>query len=133
MLYNKGASVLLKCTAREDEAGLLKEMHAGLCGNHLTPRSTATKGLRQGFYWPMMVHHIISLLRRCESCQKMVKSANTHVSMLKNILITWPFARLGLDLLRPFSPAKGGRKYVVAAIDYFTNWVKDEPLTTITS
>ena len=38
-----------------------------------------------------------------------------------------------MDLLGPFPPVKGGRKYVVVVIDYFTKWVEAEPLASITS
>ncbi|XP_064971613.1 uncharacterized protein LOC135616356 [Musa acuminata AAA Group] len=40
--------------------------------------------------------------------------------------------RQGLDLLGPFPPASGQRKYIVVGVDYFTKWVEAEPLATIT-
>nr|XP_018681665.1 PREDICTED: uncharacterized protein LOC108952829 [Musa acuminata subsp. malaccensis] len=38
----------------------------------------------------------------------------------------------GLDLLGPFPPALGQRKYIIVGVDYFTKWVEAEPLATIT-
>ncbi|XP_064966400.1 uncharacterized protein LOC135675135 [Musa acuminata AAA Group] len=48
----------------------------------------------------------------------------------------WPTmcrdAKWGLDLLGPFPPASGQRKYIIVEVDYFTKWVEAEPLATIT-
>lgn len=37
-----------------------------------------------------------------------------------------------MDLLGPFPPASGQRKFLIIAIDYFTKWIEAEPLATIT-
>ena len=37
-----------------------------------------------------------------------------------------------MDILDPFSPATGQRKFLLVAIDYFTKWVEAEPLAHIT-
>ena len=37
-----------------------------------------------------------------------------------------------MDLLSPFPPAKGQRKFIIIAIDYFSKYVEVEPLSTIT-
>ncbi|GKF69050.1 reverse transcriptase domain-containing protein [Tanacetum coccineum] len=33
----------------------------------------------------------------------------------------------GMDILGPLTPARGGAKFVVVAIDYFTKWVEAKP------
>ncbi|CAO2827327.1 unnamed protein product [Amaranthus hypochondriacus] len=43
-----------------------------------------------------------------------------------------PFDKWGIDLLGPFPPAKGQRKFIIVAIDYFSKYVEAEPLSTIT-
>jgi hypothetical protein len=40
--------------------------------------------------------------------------------------------RWGLDLLGPLPPAQGNLKYVVVAVEYFSNWIEAKPLATIT-
>ncbi|XP_074336887.1 uncharacterized protein LOC141674059 [Apium graveolens] len=45
----------------------------------------------------------------------------------------WPFAIWGIDLIRELSNAKGGVKYAVVAVDYFTKWEEAEPLAIITA
>ncbi|XP_022156667.1 uncharacterized protein K02A2.6-like [Momordica charantia] len=52
--------------------------------------------------------------------------------MLTLISSPWPFAQWGLDLIDPLPKAKWQLKYVVVAVDYFTKWVKAEPLASIT-
>ncbi|XP_042964601.1 uncharacterized protein LOC122298813 [Carya illinoinensis] len=39
----------------------------------------------------------------------------------------------GVDLMGPFLPGKGGVKFMIVAVDYFTKWVEVELLATITS
>jgi hypothetical protein len=41
--------------------------------------------------------------------------------------------RWGLDLLGPLPPAQGNLRYVVVAVEYFSNWIEARPLATITS
>ena len=42
-----------------------------------------------------------------------------------------PFDQWGIDLLAPFPPASGQRRFVVVAIHYFTKYVEAEALNTI--
>ena len=39
----------------------------------------------------------------------------------------------GIDLIGEFPKAKGGVKYAVVVVDYFTKWAEAEPLATITA
>ena len=42
------------------------------------------------------------------------------------------FAQWGLDLLGPFLPFPGQRKFLLVAIDCFTKWIESEPLANMT-
>ena len=44
------------------------------------------------------------------------------------IITPCPFARWGIDIVGPFPVAKGQKKFLLVAIDYFTKWVEAEPL-----
>ena len=44
----------------------------------------------------------------------------------------WPFALWELDIMGPFLMALKQLKFLVVGIDYFTKWVEEEPLATIT-
>ncbi|XP_062114209.1 uncharacterized protein LOC133825256 [Humulus lupulus] len=43
----------------------------------------------------------------------------------------WTFALWGIDLISALPIGRGGAKYAVVAVDYFTKWVKVEPLVNI--
>ena len=43
----------------------------------------------------------------------------------------WPFAQWGLDIVGPFPKAAGNKRYLLIGTDYFTKWVKAEPLANI--
>ncbi|KAJ8475585.1 hypothetical protein OPV22_019312 [Ensete ventricosum] len=44
----------------------------------------------------------------------------------------WSFAQWGMDLLGPFPPASGQRRFLIVGVDYFTKWLEAEPLASIT-
>ena len=50
-LYKRGFSApLLKCIGKEDADYVLREVHEGICGNHIGARALSGKTLRQGHY-----------------------------------------------------------------------------------
>ena len=50
-LYKRGFSApLLKCIGEEDDNYVLRDVHEGICGNHIESRALAGKTLRQGYY-----------------------------------------------------------------------------------
>jgi hypothetical protein len=105
-LYKHGVcSPLLKCLSRAEGIELMKEIHAGLCGN----------------------------CQKCENCQKCVRDQKQPSSLTQLIQPTWSLQRWGLDLLGPLPPAQGNLRYVVVVVEYFSKWIKAKPLATITS
>ena len=55
-LYKRGfLTPILKCIAREDDNYVMREVHEGICGNHIGAWALAGKVLRQGYYWPKML------------------------------------------------------------------------------
>ena len=50
-LYKRGFfTPILKCIAGKDTEHVLREVHEGICGNHIGARALAGKVLRQGYY-----------------------------------------------------------------------------------
>ena len=93
----------------------------------------ALKVLRQGYYWPTLSKDSISYVKKCDKCQRFAAVARAPPVELKMISAPWPFPVWGIDLVGALPTGKGGVHYAVVAIDYFTKWVKVEPLATITS
>ena len=50
-LYKRGFfTPILKCIAGKDTKYVLREVHEGICGNHIGARALTRKVLRQGYY-----------------------------------------------------------------------------------
>ena len=73
-LYKRGFfTPILKFIAGKDTNYVLREVHEGICGNHIGARALAGKLLRQGYYWPTILRDAIDLVRRCKICQEHAK------------------------------------------------------------
>ena len=68
-LYKRGFfTPFLKCIAKEDTEYVLREVHEGICENHIGARTLARKVLRQGYYWPTMLKDSTDLVKKCKIC-----------------------------------------------------------------
>ena len=58
-LYKRGFSTpILKCVGKEDANYILREVHEGICGNHIGSQTLVGKTLRQGYYWSTMLKDV---------------------------------------------------------------------------
>ena len=132
-LYKRGFfTPILKCIAGKDIGYVLREVHEGICGNHIGARSLAGKVLRQGYYWSTILKDATDLVKKCRICQEHAKISRLPSEPLTSITSPWPFQQWGLDILGPLPLGKGQCKFIIVAVDYFTKWVEVEPLATIT-
>ena len=68
-LYKRGFfTPIRKCIAGKNTEYVLREVHEGICGNHIGARALAGKVLRQGYYWPTILRDAIDLVRKCRIC-----------------------------------------------------------------
>ena len=131
-LYKRGFfTPILKCIAGKDADYVLREVHEGVCGNHIGARELAGKVLRQGYYWPTMLRDATDLVKRCKICQEHSKISRLPSKPLTSNTSPWPFQQWGLDILGHLPIGKGQCKFIIVAVDYFTKWAEVEPLTTI--
>ena len=73
-LYKRGFfTPILKCIAGKDADYVLREVHEGVCGNHIRARTLAGKALRQRYYWPTMLRDATELVKKCKVCQEHAK------------------------------------------------------------
>ena len=80
-LYKRGFFIpILKCIAREDDDYVLREVHEGVCGNHIGARALAGKVLMQGYYWPTILRDATELVRKCKVCKEHAKISICHPS-----------------------------------------------------
>ena len=73
------------------------------------------------------------VVRRCEGCQFYAWQTHLPAQELQTIPITWPFAVWGLDMVGPLKKGPGGFTHLLVAVDKFTKWIEDKPITNIRS
>jgi hypothetical protein len=124
-LYKRSVSgIFQKCIEPEEGIELLREIHQGECGHHASSRALVAKAFRHGFYSPTALKDVEQLVKQCNGCQRFSKHRNTSAAALKTILLTWPFAVWGLDMVGPFKTAPGGLTHLLVAVDKFTKWIE---------
>jgi hypothetical protein len=111
----------------------MKEIHAGVCRDHIGYMPLLGTVFRQGIYWPKAASDAVDLVQKCENYQKCARDQKQPSSLTQIIQPTWPLQRWGLDLLGPLPPTQGNLKYVVVAVEYFSKWIEAKPLAMITS
>ena len=85
-LYKRGFSTpILKCVGKEDANYILREVHEGVCGNHIEARTLAGKPLRQGYYWPTMLKKATEMVRKCKAYQENAKISHLPSEPLTSI------------------------------------------------
>ena len=132
-LYKRGFFThILKCIAGKDADYVLREVHEGVCRNHIGARALVEKALRQGYYWPTMLRDATGLVKKCKICQEHAKVSHLPSEPLTSVTSPWPFQQWGLDILGPLAIGKSQCKFINVAMDYFTKWAEAEPLATIT-
>jgi hypothetical protein len=133
-LYKRGFTLpLLKCVSRKEGNYILREIHEGICGNHSGARVLAHKAVRAGFYWPNMSKDSTIIVRNCDKCQRFANVTKQPPEELSSVSSPWPFSQWGVDIVGPLPRGKGGVRFAVVAVDYFTKWVEVEPLVNITA
>ena len=91
-LYKRGFfTPILKCIAGKDADYTLKEVHEGVCGNHIGARTLLGKVLRQGYYWPTMLRDTTELVKKCKVCQEHAKISRLPSDPLTSVTSPWPF------------------------------------------
>jgi hypothetical protein len=131
-LYKCAASgILQRCVPIPEGRELMRDIHAGICGHHASPRTLVGNAFRQGFYWPTAVADASEIVRTCEGCQFYARKSNLPAHVLQTIPITWSFAVWGLDIVGPLRKAPGGFTHLLVAIDKFYKWVEVRPITNL--
>ena len=90
--YKRGFfTTILKCIAGKDADFVLREVHEGVCGNHIGARALAGKALRQGYYWPTMLRDATELVMKFKIYQEHAKISHLPSEPLTSVTSPWPF------------------------------------------
>ena len=132
-LYKRGFSApLLKCIGKEDTDYVLREVHEGICGNHIGARALVGKTLRQGYYWLTMLKDAMELVTKYKIGQEHANISYLPSEPLTPIISPWLFQQWGLDILGPLPIGRGQCKFSIVGVDCFIKWAEVEPLAIIT-
>ncbi|XP_065635164.1 uncharacterized protein LOC136069940 [Quercus suber] len=103
MLYKRGFSQpYLRCLAPDEINYMLREVHEGACGNHSGARSLVHKVICAGYYWPTIEADAKAYVKVCDQCQRFSNIPRQPSEYLTPMMVSWPFAQWGLDILGPF-------------------------------
>ena len=58
----------LRCLSSEEADYVMKEVHEGICENHLESRSLVHKLVRAGYYWATMQKDAHAYVKACDKC-----------------------------------------------------------------
>ena len=116
------------CVHLETSKSLLEELHEGIYGSHIGERSLSHRAITQGYWWPGMQKEAQEYVRKCDQCQRFAPNIHQPEGVLNPLSNPWPFTQWGLDIVGHFPKALENKKYLLVGTDYFTKWVKTEPL-----
>ncbi|XP_074377289.1 uncharacterized protein LOC141718807 [Apium graveolens] len=125
------SSPILKCVGPEEAKYCLAEVHEGIRRDHMSTKALAHKIIRQGYYWPTIHQDAIEFMKKCKECQLFSNMSRISPVLPSSVLSSIPFAVLGIDIMGPFSRAKGDLRYLLVSIDYMTKWVEVKAMRTI--
>lgn len=90
-LYKRGFSLsFLKCLDSGDAMYVLRKIHEGICGNHLSSRSLVGKVVQAGYFWPTMQKDAVEIIQKCDKCQQFENVQHVPLEHQANISSPWP-------------------------------------------
>lgn len=134
-LYKRQANgIQLKCLRKEEAQKVMEEVHAGVCGPHMSGLNLSRKIVRQGFYWSTMEADCAELVKHCHNCQAHGNLSHVPPRELQGLSEPWPFSAWGIDMIGEIKPqASNGHRFIVVAVDYFSKWIEAESFRNVTA
>ncbi|BHF81360.1 hypothetical protein SprV_0702449000 [Sparganum proliferum] len=83
---------------------------------------------RQRFWWPHLREHVATFCNTCTTCAKFKTPRQLPRAPLQPMHTSFPFQRLGLDIIGPLPFTTTGHRFILVMVDYFTKWAEAVPL-----
>ncbi|BHF71978.1 hypothetical protein SprV_0401504000 [Sparganum proliferum] len=83
---------------------------------------------RQRFWWPHLREHVATFCNTCTTCAKFKAPRQLPRAPLQPMHTSFPFQRLGLDIIGPLPFTTTGHRFILVMVDYFTKWAEAVPL-----
>nr|XP_027122093.1 uncharacterized protein LOC113739045 [Coffea arabica] len=131
VLYKKTSDLgLLRCINEGEAYYMMKEMHSGVCGPHMNGHLLAKKIMRTGYFWLTMEHDCVDFVRKCVKCQMHGDVIRAPPTELHSMTAPWPCSIWGMDVIGTIDlPASNGHRFILVAIEYFTKWLRQCPIS----
>ena len=110
---------------------VLENYHTHPLGAHMA-RDRLFHILKTRFYWSGMLNHIRAFCRSCLECAKVKSRAPIKAGLLVPITSFRPFLYVGSDIVI-CRQSNNSNRYILVAIDYFTNFVEAAPMKTLSA
>ena len=122
IVFRKEINQLLLVLPRSLIDLVLNQYHNHAISGHRS-RDRLYETLKTRFFWPGMYTDTCKFVKSCELCLKIKTTTPKQNGLLQPITTIRPFELVGIDIAYLPNSGKGFR-YVLVAIDYFTNWVE---------
>ena len=129
-LYNKINGILVLYIRPSQRMELLKTFHFINTGHAHEKQMLMT--MQNYCYWDSMAYDIAKFCRLCMTCAKNKRLSKPSYSL---ILPNCAFHTISIDVMGPIkrSNTSSGSRFIIAAIDRFTKWVKAEVISSPTA
>ena len=98
---------------------VLQAVHGAVGSGHFGVTKTLRR-LRLGFYWGQHKRDVEDFCRRCDGCTARKGPTERSHAQLQQFPVGSPMERVGVDVVGPLPCTERGNKYVLTAMDYFT-------------
>jgi hypothetical protein len=133
LYWKDPGGILLNFFLKDEVDKLLKDFHAGICGGHLSWKTTANKILRDGFYLPTLFVGVHQKVTSCHKWKVFKGKRNLFPLPMKPISVEASFQKWGLEFIGEIHPPSSGQhKWILTATDYFTKWIEVVPCRQVT-
>jgi len=85
------------------------------------------------FYWPTLSRDCQLYIKHCNTCQRIDKARPPNSPMQIREVVSISFERVAIDIVGPFSNAKGGFKFFLTLVDLATRWPEAIPVKVTTA
>jgi len=108
-----------------ERQGVLRNVHDDF--GHFGVNAT-WKRLSSQFWWPNIYNNIREYVKTCHLCQ--IYSDSNPALPAGNVPADYLFQQYSLDFVGPFNTSNQGNKYILVAVENFSNWPIAEATTT---
>jgi hypothetical protein len=96
-------------------------MHGGPSGGHCGVNKTVDE-VRQRYYWLHLKSDVERWCQQYDTCAASPSSRTRSRCLKHRYNIGAPLERIAIDIAGPFPECDRGSRYLLVAMDYFTNW-----------